>query len=205
MIKHIILDPGHGNNTPGKRMLLDGADFYEYRSNRQIAKLVADRLTELGIDWSWTVDPDAPGDLSLKARCDIANKKAMEIGKSDVLFVSIHSNACGRGDVWKDSARGWSIYTSPGKTASDKYATIFYNTAAELLAGHSISLRKDMSDGDPDYEENFYVLNRTKCPAVLLEQLFYTSRPDLKFLNSDEGRNVLADIIVQSILKICGK
>lgn len=197
-----ILDPGHGDTTPGKRMTLDGANFFEYRSNRQIARLVADRLTELGIEWHWSVDPDQAGDLALTARAAVANSIGKQVGYSNVLFISVHSNACGDGRVWKDSARGWSIYTSPGQTTSDRYATVFYKTAMDLLPGHGISLRKDMSDGDPDYEAAFTVLTKTKCPAVLLEQLFYTSRPDLKFLDSDEGREVLADIIVQSILKI---
>jgi len=66
-----------------------------------------------------------------------------------------------------------------------------------------MTLRKDMSDGDPDYEENFTVIYKTKCPAVLTENLFMDNKTDVAFLMSDEGRNVITDIHVNAIKRIC--
>ena len=47
-------------------------------------------------------------------------------------------------------ARGWSAYTTKGETKSDKYATILYEEAENLLPRFNMTVRKDMSDGDPD-------------------------------------------------------
>ena len=52
--------------------------------------------------------------------------------------------------------------------------------AAELnFPGHKI--RKDCSDGDPDFESDFTVLSRTHCAAALTESLFYDNAEDLRF------------------------
>ena len=48
-------------------------------------------------------------------------------------------------------------------------------------------LRKDMSDGDKDWEKNFTVIYKTKCPAVLTENMFMDTKSDVEFLNSEEG------------------
>jgi N-acetylmuramoyl-L-alanine amidase len=40
---------------------------------------------------------------------------------------------------------------------------------AYTFRGHK--LRMDYSDGDPDFEQPFYILKHTLCPAVLTENL----------------------------------
>jgi len=53
------------------------------------------------------------------------------------------------------NARGWSAYTSKGKTKADKLATFLYEEAEKNFISQRI--RKDNSDDDPDWEENFYI------------------------------------------------
>lgn len=36
-----------------------------------------------------------------------------------------------------------------------------------------LRIRADFSDGDPGFEESFYILRHTTCPAVLVENFFY--------------------------------
>lgn len=202
-----VLDCGHNYSDTWQKfspIKEDGTRFYEYESNRKIGALIAEKLDALKIKWCWTIKPEDKRDMSLAKRVEIGNAYARGEGKDKTLFISIHSNALGNGSEWKEKARGWSVYTSPGKTKSDEYATMLFEEASRILPEYGMTLRKDMSDGDPDYEENFYVLNRTICPAVLLEQLFYTSHADLEFLDSDKGREVLADIVVNTIKRIEG-
>ena len=46
--------------------------------------------------------------------------------------------------------------------------------------------RKEVQDGDRDWEENFYVLAKSRCPAVLLENFFYDNEDDvMDALNKD--------------------
>lgn len=204
---HFIFDLGHAKSTSGKRSPVreDGTQFFEYESNRAIGYLVMSKLDTLGISYSLCLDPELEYDTPLSTRAANANSICKKYGKDNCLFISLHSNACGNGKEWVDRARGWCIYTTKGVTKSDRYATIFYEEAEKLLPKYGMTLRKDMSDGDVDEEENFTVIFKTICPAVLIEQLFFTSRIDLAFLDSALGRDVLSDIIVNAIKRINDK
>ena len=100
------------------------------------------------------------------------------------------------------SARGWSVWTTVGNTKSDKYANIFYKEAEKLLPLYGMSVRKDLSDGDYDYESNFTILQKSLCPAILTENLFQDNKIDCEFLMSDIGRDVIAQIHVNAIKQI---
>ena len=114
----------------------------------------------------------------------------------DSFVVSILVNAAGSGRMWH-SATGWSAYTFPGHTESDKLATCLYKAAQRYLPGHR--LRTDYSDGDPDFEEPFYILKHTYCAAVLTENGFMDSEVSLSFLESEEGRKAIVALHVEGI------
>ena len=190
----ILIDPGHGIDTPGKRSP-DGK-FLEYLWNRQIADLLLDRFIIMGIDASLVVTET--NDISLSTRVQRANKVCSKVGASNVILLSIHSNAAGDGSKWM-SAQGWSCYTSKGKTMSDQIAECLYDAFEEEFQDRKI--RKDMSDGDRDWEENFYVLTKSKCPAVLLENFFYDNRDECTWLLKDETKERIADAIVKGIVQ----
>ena len=190
----ILIDPGHGIDTPGKRSP-DGK-FLEYLWNRQIAELLLDRFMIMGIDASLVVTET--NDISLSTRVQRVNKVCSKVGASNVILLSIHSNAAGDGSKWM-SAQGWSCYTSKGNTKSDVIAECLYDAFETEFSDRKI--RKDMSDGDRDWEENFYVLQKSKCPAVLLENFFYDSRDECAWLLKDETKERVADAIVKGIVQ----
>lgn len=192
----IIIDAGHNFSDTWQKMSPikeDGTRFYEYQSNRRIARKLSMELDKLGIPYVYTIHPDDRNDMSLQNRVGKANAVAYKEGKDNVLFISLHSDALGMGDKWYD-ANGYSIFTSVGCTKSDSYAKVFEEVAKEKLEPYKKKVRGR-------YEKNFYVLKHTICPAILLEQLFYTNKEDLEFLESDEGIKVLVDIIVEAIQK----
>ena len=190
----ILIDPGHGIDTPGKRSP-DGK-FLEYLWNRQVADLLLDRFMIMGIDASLVVTET--NDISLSTRVQRVNKVCSKVGASNVILLSIHSNAAGDGSKWM-SAQGWSCYTSKGDTKSDVIAECLYDAFEAEFADRKI--RKDMSDGDRDWEENFYVLQKSKCPAVLLENFFYDNRDECSWLLKDETKERIADAIVKGIVQ----
>lgn len=194
----ILIDPGHGIDTSGKRSP-DGK-FLEYLWNRQIADLLIDRFMVMGIDASLVVTET--NDISLSTRVQRVNKMCSKIGASNIILLSIHSNAAGDGSKWM-SAQGWSCYTSKGETKSDVIAECLYDAFETEFAEKKI--RKDMSDGDRDWEENFYVLKKSKCPAVLLENFFYDNRDECAWLLKDETKERIADAIVKGIIKYIKK
>ena len=194
----ILIDPGHGIDTSGKRSP-DGK-FLEYLWNRQIADLLLDRFMIMGIDASLVVTET--NDISLSTRVQRVNKMCSKVGAPNVILLSIHSNAAGDGSKWM-SAQGWSCYTSKGETKSDVIAECLYDAFEAEFADRKI--RKDMSDGDRDWEENFYVLKKSKCPAVLLENFFYDNRDECAWLLKDETKERIADAIVKGIIKYIKK
>ena len=190
----ILLDPGHGSDTPGKRSP-DGR-FLEYAFNRDIAARVASKLTTLGLNAEIIV-PELT-DVPLKERVSRINSRCAALGKGNVILVSIHANAVGNGSKWMN-ARGWSCYTSKGDTAADALATCLCEAAAKYFK--DLRIRTDFSDRDPDFEESFYILRHTTCPAVLVENFFYDNPDDLRFLESEEGRIAIENVISCGVRK----
>lgn len=188
----ILIDNGHGIDTPGKRSP-DGR-LLEYAWNRLIASRIVDRLLSRGLDASLLVPEET--DISLPERCRRVNEWCRQLGKDNVLLISIHCNAAGRGDRWL-SARGWCAYTTPGTTRADALATSLYNAAQVHLPGHR--LRTDYTDADPDLEKDFYLLRHTSCPAVLTENLFMDNQADVEYLLSDIGQTNLVNLHVTGI------
>ena len=194
----VLIDPGHGIDTPGKRSP-DGL-FREYLWNRQVADLILEGLVSAGVDASLVVTET--NDVTLRNRVNRVNTICNRLGASNVLLVSIHANAAGNGSAWMN-AKGWSCYTSKGKTKSDQVAECLYDAFEEEFQDRKI--RKDMSDGDRDWEENFYVLQKSKCPAVLLENFFYDNREECAWMLQEETKKRIASAAVKGIIKYIKK
>ena len=189
----ILIDNGHGLNTPGKRSP-DGT-FLEATYNREIAKRIVAELQNKGYDAELLVPED--DDIPLSERVRRTNAHCQALGKSNVILISLHINAAGNGSKWMN-ATGWSCYTCKGQTESDRLADCLYKAAEQILKNQVI--RTDYArDGDPDWEENFYILRHTLCPAVLVEQFFMDNKKDLAYLISDEGKRNLIDVIVSGV------
>lgn len=192
------MDNGHGNNTAGKRSP-DGT-LLEYQYTRDMAKSVFNTLKALGYNVELLV-PEIY-DVPLSERVRRVNQYCNDYGASNVVVVSIHINAAGNGTQWM-TARGFSVYTSKGKTKSDELATIMCEEAEKSHVDFKI--RKDMSDGDADWEENFTILTKTKCPAVLSENFFMDNEDDVNFLLSQTGKDVIKNIHINSIIRYANK
>lgn len=193
----VILDNGHGENTPGKRSpkFPDGSQFFEYEFNRDIVRRIAQELDAAGIRYEILV-PEKK-DIPLKERCDRANRIYKQT-KKKCFLISVHANAAGNGG-WMN-ARGWCVFTSKGKTKSDDIATIMWNEMKNEFPTHK--MRLDMSDGDVDWEANFTILYNTLCPAILTENFFMDNQEDCKLIMSNAGRQKIAQAHVRAIKKV---
>lgn len=189
----VLIDPGHGIDTPGKRSP-DGK-FREYLWNRQVADLLGARLVAMGIDASPVVTET--NDIPLSTRVQRVNRICSKVGASNVILVSIHANAAGNGG-WMN-AKGWSCYTSKGNTESDRIAECLYDAFEKEFPDRKI--RKDLSDGDRDWEDNFYVLAKSRCPAVLLENYFYDNPEECSFLLKEETKERIASAAALGIAR----
>lgn len=193
----VLIDNGHGITTAGKRSV-DGR-FLEYLWNREVAQIIVERLTYEGIDARLLV-PETD-DVTLRNRVNRVNTLCNKVGTRNVILISIHANACGNGREWM-KAQGWSAYTSVGKTQSDTLAEFLYNEAEQEFKDRKI--RTDKSDGDRDWEANFTLLQKTKCPAVLTENFFYDNKEECAWLLTEDAKRRCAEVHVRAIIKyIC--
>ena len=62
-------------------------------------------------------------------------------------------------------------------------------------------IRTDFSDGDSDWEKQFYVLRKSMCPAVLTENFFMDNHSDLEYLQSRAGKQAVVDTHVEGIVE----
>lgn len=201
---YVILDNGHGINTPGKRspLMEDNHVFYEWEYNRKMVKRLSEmidsrrhQLLNEGIDLRYMILVPESTDISLNERVMRANNFAK--GKTNVILVSCHCNAAGDAKNW-NTATGWEVFTTIGETNSDKLAEHMVVAAKNILKDKK--LRLDYSDGDGDKESNFFILKKTNVPSVLVENFFMTNKDDVKFLESEDGLNRCCEVIYQGIV-----
>lgn len=200
-----ILDAGHGGmidgvyQTDGKRSPKweNGSQLFEGVSNRDLVRRITKELGTLNISYVNLVY--GQNDTPLKIRTDLANLLYQEEKKGKnrkMIYVSVHS------DAWtSETANGWSVFTSPGQTLSDKVADQFALTFKEVFPNER--LRSNNSDGDLDVEAKFWVLEKTMMPAILTENFFMTNPRECKEILMDEnGRNLIAKLHIDSIIKV---
>jgi len=206
----VCLDNGHGEETPGKRSPYAACKvppalyLREYEYCREIVKMLKERLEADGYE-VFVVTPET-SDPKLSERANRINKtvtKAKAEGKHS-LMISIHNNAAGKGDKWME-AYGWSAWTTKGQNNSDILATCLFDAAKEVLTPLGQKTRSDWSDKDPDYEENFTIIYKSNCPAVLTENMFQDCIKEVEFLLSDQGKDAIVEIHRRGIEKFCEK
>ena len=187
----VIIDNGHGVDTKGKRSPVwgDGARLFEYEFNRDVASLIAYKCKCNGIPFKMLVTE--AHDISLEERVRRANDLCDKY-LGCILF-SIHANAGG--------GTGLEAWTSVGTTRADAIATMWYEEA-ERMFGKEWKIRKDITDGDPDKENLFYILKHTKCPAVLTENFFMDTERDCRFIMTPEARERIAEVHFRVIKRL---
>jgi N-acetylmuramoyl-L-alanine amidase len=190
--KHLwLLDPGHGGmkdgkytTAPAKMWTFDnGFIVYEGVTNRSITRKLIEHLKSAQIDYAVVADWEE--DTSLEQRVHTAD--AIYAKDKRAVYLSVHSNAGG--------GAGWEVFTGPGQTESDKFGKVFesvYRRVGSMFKFRGLK------------EENFYVLRKTDCPAVLVENLFFDNRTEAMFLMSEEGQKFIADMMFQAV-KECEK
>lgn len=199
-MSHLVyIDFGHGRNTPGKASP-DGT-LEEWANNRELGKLIGLIAKSKGLLVKFTVDGD--DDPSLTTRATVANngyrvfKSYFPNGKA--VLISCHSDASKNGE-W-GTARGFSVWTTKSNNNSDKLAKSIWNQVNKDVAPKwGIKMRKEMSDGDEDFEAGFTLLVKTNFPCVICENLFHDNKEDVELLKNKNYLEDVAEAIVNGVL-----
>lgn len=191
----VLIDNGHGAETPGKRS--PNGRLREYTYTREIADRVVNKLKSAGVDALRIVTEET--DIPLSERVARANNLYAESGKQAIL-VSIHCNASGNGAEWM-SARGWSVFVS--ENASQNSQTLALKMA-EAALDKKVKVRQP-SPQTLFWTADLYICRKTNCPAVLVENFFQDNREDVDYLLSEAGKQCVTDITVEGIMKYLDK
>ena len=186
MSKRVVLDPGHGVETAGKRSP-DGT-YLEHEFTLDMAKRIKPILAGYGVEVYMTRKDEH--NISDTERAEISNRLAPD------LFVSLHSNAAGDGSKWFN-ARGFGIYTSKSGDTSAR------NIAAKAILERAKEAGVHLWD-DGLHHEMWTVLAKTNAPAVLIEHLFHDNKEDVALLKDPVFRDKLAEIDAKGILDYLG-
>ena len=186
----LILDNGHGSNTPGK--CSPDRTLREYAWTRIMTDLIARKARAKGIRTEIIV-PETT-DVPLATRSARANAIARKHGLKKCLFVSVHINAAGADGKWHD-ATGFSAWVAAN--ASQHSKTFAALIDAEMKAR---GLGGNRAPNPLGYHTaNFAVIRRADCPAVLTENLFQDNRTEVRYLLSPQGQDTIAEAHVAAV------
>lgn len=188
----VLIDNGHGENTPGK--CSPDKRLREYAYCREIAQRVSRELSLRGIEAILLVLEQT--DTPLKERVRKANAWSRKHGAKNVVLVSIHNNAAGADGKWHN-ATGFSVFVSSNaSTHSKRLAKTFTENATEagLMGNRCVPAEKY-------WVQSLAMTRDTNCPAVLTENLFQDNEEDVNFLLSDEGKQSIVSLHVNSIVQ----
>lgn len=188
MAFRLTLDAGHGLGTAGKRCMksLDPKETREWYLNDRICDRIEKLLAEYnGIEILRVDDTTGKKDISLLSRTSAANKFNANF------YLSIHHNAGIKGGL----GGGVVAYVYPKVDENTKaWQKELYNA----VISHT-GLRGNRST--PVATADFYVLRKTKMPAVLMECGFMDSATDVPKILSEDFSNKVADACVEVIVK----
>lgn len=185
MGKKVVLDPGHGEETAGKRS--PDNSYFEHEFNLDMAKRLGAILERHGVEVVHTRADEH--DVTLADRVKVSNTAVPD------LFVSLHSNASGEG--WTDPD-GYGIYTSAkGDTAGR-------NIAAKAILARAREAGLHIWGDGLFHNAGLYVLKNTVAPAVLIEHGFHTNIHEVALLKTGVYRDLLAKVDAQGILDYLG-
>lgn len=188
----ILLDNGHGHNTPGKQSPC--GTFREYQFTRLLSAEIHNRLLSLGIE-NRLITPET-NDISLHTRVQRVNAICRQHPSQSVLLISLHCNAASCGQ-WS-SARGWSVYVGKNASSRSRQAAAIIASQARLKGLHVLQPHPTT----PYWTQSLAMLRDTICPAILTENLFMDNRDDLELLKAPDTLRLLTQIHVNAIIAL---
>ncbi len=215
----VILDAGHGGHDPGTSAawVFAGGTIYERDINLDIAKRVYSLLSVVRPDLQVVMTRDDDTFVSLAQRCKVAYSFPL-VSKTSALFVSIHTNssssdaACGFEVLTKKQDKTVSLLNSETPKENISLLSPFSSIQLNRLLNNrnlvvaktfeEVLSQKLITSKDRGVkEQDVYVLNDSRVPAVLVEVGFLSNEKEARNIVSPQWRHSVAEAIVQSIIQ----
>jgi N-acetylmuramoyl-L-alanine amidase len=184
----IVIDPGHGGHLPGAK---GPTGLTEMAVNLDIASRVAEELSVARVFMT-----RAGGHAGLAYRSSLANRLNADA------FISLHNNALP--DRVNSKTPGSETYYQQRSKGSKRLAGLIYEEIAKAFARYKILWGRDpfagakyrVGDGGHDY---YAVLRRTLVPAVIVEGMFITNRPEEGLLRRADVKETYAEAVARAV------
>lgn len=214
-VANIILDAGHGGSDPGAVATLNNTTLLEKDINLEITLKVKE-LLEKELDCPIILTRDDDSFVTLATRAATATQNNPTFDKANIL-ISIHTNssttneASGFEIIVKEQKKkisfldsnvpNWTIFRYANYSITQLNS--FLNEQNYLLATYLLeSLEKhfpfERSRGIK--EQDLWVLNGSKSPAVLIEVGFISNSGDFEKLANSKYREQMAKAISEAIV-----
>ena len=182
MVK-IVLDAGHGLNTPGKRT---PSGESEWTFNNKVVLAAINKLNRYeNVQILRVDDPTGKTDVALEVRTKKANAFQADV------YISCHHNA--NNGIW-GSWSGIETYTYDDPKANPKsveIAKVIHPLAVKAMGIKDRGLKK----------ENFHVLRETAMPAILIEGGFMDSYIDINVLRDNSKLKANGEAIAEGLVR----
>jgi len=178
----VVIDAGHGGTDVGATR--DG--IYEKNITLSIAKMVEKNLANKGVQTTMTLEKDKT--VSLQERCDISNETRPDV------FVSVHVNSSVNDAIYGVETHWW-------KQDSVEYAKIVHSHLEK-------NFKKWKTKDRGLFKSQFYVINHTEAPAILVEIGFISNADEREAIITQKRQSEIAKAIsdgVMEYLKTRGK
>lgn len=190
----VILDQGHGLDTPGKRTpLFDDKSFMrENEFNREVVSKAYKLLEKYeNVDVVFTTTEKR--DIGLSERVVRVNELYEKVKSlyDKIVLISVHANALN--GIW-GTQNGTSTYHYPNNEVDKEFAKVIHK---HLLAKTKLADRGVL-------EGNFQIVREVKMTACLVECAFMDNRTEAELLRTDEFRQSCAEGIVNGLLEYFG-
>ncbi|WP_299453956.1 N-acetylmuramoyl-L-alanine amidase [uncultured Microscilla sp.] len=178
----LVIDPGHGGKDTGR---LRGSKSMKHEKSLNLAialklgKYVKKYLPHIKVYYTRTTDRY----LSLEDRVDFAHDKDADA------FISLHCNS-----VEHKQVHGTELHIHSFDLPASKYLAKLINKQFKQRAGRKV---RGIYDADKR-QKNFYVVQYTRMPSVLVECGYMTNTREEKYLNSDQGQSIIASAIFRA-------
>lgn len=180
--KVIVIDPGHGGADPGAQ----SSGIKEKDINLDISLLLRKVLEAKGCKIIMTreVDKDfyVPGFIKgrMAKRAELNKRIVLASENNADLFISVHANSFPKRNTYGMETYYY-LKSAPGKALAEHIQ--------EQLTKLQANNKRKAKAGD------YYLINQTKMPAVIVEVGFISNPQERKLLMSDSYRNSIAEAI----------
>ncbi|MDZ4072421.1 MAG: N-acetylmuramoyl-L-alanine amidase [Sediminibacterium sp.] len=185
----IVINPGHGGEDVGAR-------GYDGTKESDLSLAFAKKIKELNSNPNIKV--------ILTRETDVFNTvvKVAEIAEqfSPDLFISVHANNAPpikslHGKTKENPSKGAELYIA----SKDKAYDYENNYQFANMVGNMMSSVANPFLGIKSREKGVYVLQKLKCPSVLIETGFISNKEELKLLKDESYQSKMALSILQGV------